>query len=425
METCTVMENPILPVSLPIRLYPGYVISVEGRVPEDSERFAVNLCAAEDVALHVNPRWGADSGSQCLLVLNSRAGGTWGREERLAAAPWCRETDFKLSIAVDDEGYKVLLCDSSPALEFAHRCALQTVDRLELKPTAHVSLLRVLAPACTDEELPPPVTPDSGDLSLQDAVSNLTVADTPEEGGPEAKEEEASVKQEEEPAKEEEAPAVEEKGSAPEEGGAGQEAEQEPVPEEEKPGPEIAAEEQGPGEQGGEGSGAAEGDLGEEAGAEVAADAEGGKSADAAAAVELSVPHDGVIDGGLHPGWSLTLEGSVPAEANRFAVNLIGEGGQDIALHVNPRFSADGGGALVRNAKIGGAWGAEEREGVNPFTRGETFTLELSCGESNLALKVGGEPVCEFAHRVGELASITAFHVEGDVTLTAARQGDL
>lgn len=50
----------------------------------------------------------------------------------------------------------------------------------------------------------------------------------------------------------------------------------------------------------------------------------------------------------------------------------------DIAFHFNPRFPDD---VIVRNTKIDGNWGYEEREGSLVFNKGNTFVLDIYCWE--------------------------------------------
>lgn len=57
--------------------------------------------------------------------------------------------------------------------------------------------------------------------------------------------------------------------------------------------------------------------------------------------------------------------------------------GNDIAFHINPRFSEGGKQVLVRNHKLGERWGPEERDlkGPFPFALGSPF--EVSVRERN------------------------------------------
>ena len=61
---------------------------------------------------------------------------------------------------------------------------------------------------------------------------------------------------------------------------------------------------------------------------------------------------------------------------SRFAINLML--GDDIAFHFNPRFNMDCT-CVVRNTRIDGTWGHEERYGIGmPFTPGEMFEVKIT-----------------------------------------------
>jgi len=96
--------------------------------------------------------------------------------------------------------------------------------------------------------------------------------------------------------------------------------------------------------------------------------------------------------------------------------------GDDIAFHFNPRFSDE---CVVRNAKKGGYWGPEDRRGVQPFTKGQPFVLEISCLDDRFAVSVNGMQFTEFVVR-GALEgdstlssnNISHLHISGDVAPT-------
>ncbi|NWY08530.1 LEG4 protein, partial [Nothoprocta ornata] len=57
----------------------------------------------------------------------------------------------------------------------------------------------------------------------------------------------------------------------------------------------------------------------------------------------------------------------------RFHINLRAGAGGDVLLHLNPR---PGEGSVVRNSRLGGHWGSEERElPHNPLQRGRYFDV--------------------------------------------------
>lgn len=59
----------------------------------------------------------------------------------------------------------------------------------------------------------------------------------------------------------------------------------------------------------------------------------------------------------------------------RFTVNFLR--GNDIAMHINPRFNEGGKQVLVRNHKLGDQWGPEERtlQTPFPFVAGQQFEV--------------------------------------------------
>ena len=73
----------------------------------------------------------------------------------------------------------------------------------------------------------------------------------------------------------------------------------------------------------------------------------------------------------------ITLWDSVTESAPlvRLSINLTASRSRDIAFHMNPRLRE---GIVVRNSKMEGNWGPEERElSVNPFMEGQYFDVRL------------------------------------------------
>uniref|UniRef100_A0A3P9HJT2 Galectin n=1 Tax=Oryzias latipes TaxID=8090 RepID=A0A3P9HJT2_ORYLA len=73
-----------------------------------------------------------------------------------------------------------------------------------------------------------------------------------------------------------------------------------------------------------------------------------------------AVPFSTMIHGGMHPKKTFIIRGRVPSGADRCVsvtcMTAVGSG--NTALHLNPRVKA---GEVVRNSRIGGDWGKEER----------------------------------------------------------------
>nr|XP_043904353.1 galectin-3 isoform X2 [Solea senegalensis] len=79
----------------------------------------------------------------------------------------------------------------------------------------------------------------------------------------------------------------------------------------------------------------------------------------------LSVPYNLNLARGVYDKMMMTILGHVKPNAKMFTVNFLR--GNDIAFHINPRFSEGGKQVVVRNHKLGERWGPEEREMKEPF----------------------------------------------------------
>jgi len=125
------------------------------------------------------------------------------------------------------------------------------------------------------------------------------------------------------------------------------------------------------------------------------------------------VPYAVKVDGGLGVGKKLFISGVPEKSAKRFHINLQTQNGET-AFHFNPRFDEK---AVVRNAQLGGAWQAEEREGKLPFQKDIGFDLVISNEPTSFLVYVNGVQFCSFAHRT-DPKSIAGLEVAGDLELT-------
>ncbi|OCT64862.1 hypothetical protein XELAEV_18041101mg, partial [Xenopus laevis] len=134
------------------------------------------------------------------------------------------------------------------------------------------------------------------------------------------------------------------------------------------------------------------------------------------APVQLKVPFDLPLPSGVVPRLKITVNGKINPNPKRFVVDL--KKGQDIALHINPRFH-ERPHVIVRNSMINTKWGPEERQAPKfPFAAGQPFKIQVHCEADHYKVAVNNEILFQYSHRVRELHEIKNVHVYGDITLT-------
>ncbi|XP_061551915.1 galectin-3b isoform X2 [Phycodurus eques] len=133
--------------------------------------------------------------------------------------------------------------------------------------------------------------------------------------------------------------------------------------------------------------------------------------------VSLSVPFSQKIPDGLRTGKIISIKGNIKPNANKVTVDLCS--GHDLAFHFNPRFNENGKKAIVRNSKIGGRWGNEERSLPRfPFVAGQPFELRIECASDMFKVFVQGSHLLDFHHRLPNVRQIQKLDIYGDVTLS-------
>ncbi|KAM8975931.1 galectin-9-like [Pelodytes ibericus] len=132
-------------------------------------------------------------------------------------------------------------------------------------------------------------------------------------------------------------------------------------------------------------------------------------------AANYTIPYQSNIYGGFFPGKTIVIRGTVTGHPKRFHINLKFSGGT--ALHFNPRFDEN---AIVRNSYLNNSWGKEERQMPRQgmcFAPGQSFVIEINCEHHAFKVKVNGNEVCVFNHRMQNLQQIDTVQIEGDVVL--------
>lgn len=135
--------NPLVPFSCMVKggLHDGMIITVCGRVWPNADRFNVNLQhGADDVVLHVNPRYQTYLLGVGSVVHNTLQKGTWGSVERKFENPFPKGEMFSLQILVTKDSYKIL-ANGKLFSEYKHRVPFLDVDRICVVGMVELSLV--------------------------------------------------------------------------------------------------------------------------------------------------------------------------------------------------------------------------------------------------------------------------------------------
>ncbi|XP_058267693.1 galectin-9-like [Hemibagrus wyckioides] len=109
-------------------LYPGRVITVQGCINHNADKFSINLRYNSGIALHFNPRF-----NENVVVRNSLLKECWGKEERNGGMPFYRGQQFMVSITCDTQCYRIAV-NSTQMFVYNHRhFLLQEIDVLEVE----------------------------------------------------------------------------------------------------------------------------------------------------------------------------------------------------------------------------------------------------------------------------------------------------
>uniref|UniRef100_A0A1Q3FNQ5 Galectin n=1 Tax=Culex tarsalis TaxID=7177 RepID=A0A1Q3FNQ5_CULTA len=107
-------------------------------------------------------------------------------------------------------------------------------------------------------------------------------------------------------------------------------------------------------------------------------------------------------------------------DAERVNINFLSGKSDDAEniFHFSIRFHDD---IIIRNSKVGGSWGSEEREdnlneltAPNPVSPGEIFRLYILVGDDRFHVAINGHPYCTYGYR-GPLADIRTIRIDKDI----------
>ncbi|XP_064420796.1 galectin-3-like [Latimeria chalumnae] len=130
----------------------------------------------------------------------------------------------------------------------------------------------------------------------------------------------------------------------------------------------------------------------------------------------LPLPYEFELSSGTPPNFRLLIAGEVKQNPNKFTIDFMK--GEDIALHINPRFKGESHQVIVCNTKINGEWGPEERNApCFPFVAGKRFEIYVLCEQHQFKMAVNGNHMIEYRHRIKDLNEITKVRLHGDIKL--------
>lgn len=137
----------------------------------------------------------------------------------------------------------------------------------------------------------------------------------------------------------------------------------------------------------------------------------------------MAVPYIGNIPGGFRKNKTIHIVGKVKMLPHSITINL-----QEkpyfwphpvIPLHINPRFSNQGGQHIVcRNSWINGRWLKEERTDLSShdLSPGKFFKMTIECSFENYAIHINGKYFAEYPFRC-EPNIVDTINIFGDICL--------
>ncbi|XP_010871146.1 lectin, galactoside-binding, soluble, 9 (galectin 9)-like 3 isoform X2 [Esox lucius] len=141
--------NPRLPFTDLIQggLQVMKTITVTGKVPQEADRFHVNLqCgsrAGADIALHFNPRFDRNP---AYVVTNTFKQSSWGEEERKQPSPFQQGFSFTLIIIVQQDAFQ-LNVNGNHFMTYKHRLPIHVVDTISVQGKVEVTSITFQNPA--------------------------------------------------------------------------------------------------------------------------------------------------------------------------------------------------------------------------------------------------------------------------------------
>lgn len=137
----------------------------------------------------------------------------------------------------------------------------------------------------------------------------------------------------------------------------------------------------------------------------------------------MAVPYIGKIPGGFTKNKTLHIYGKVKMLPHSITINLQEKSyfwpHPVIPLHINPRFSNQGGHHIIcRNSWINGKWMKEERTDLQAkdLSPGKFFDMSIECSFESYLIHVNGQFFAEFPFRCDPVI-VDTVNIFGDICL--------
>ncbi|XP_014452291.1 galectin-8 isoform X4 [Alligator mississippiensis] len=142
------VSNPVIPYvgSILSGLLPGELIVIRGSIPDDADRFQVDLqCGSSvkpraDVAFHFNPRF---KRSGCI-VCNTLHREKWGSEEITYEMPFQKGKPFKIVFMVLKDKFQVAV-NGKHLLLYKHRINLEKIDTVGIYGKVQIEIIEFVS----------------------------------------------------------------------------------------------------------------------------------------------------------------------------------------------------------------------------------------------------------------------------------------
>ncbi|XP_078064138.1 galectin-2-like [Mustelus asterias] len=114
-----------------IALKSGETLKIKGKIPDDANRFAVNLGSDKDhIGLHFNPRFDDDADGT-VIVCNSMCEDCWDSEQRECEFPFNKGEEVKFYITLKGDSFEIKL-PNDHVMVFPNRLSLDKVSYMSV-----------------------------------------------------------------------------------------------------------------------------------------------------------------------------------------------------------------------------------------------------------------------------------------------------